>query len=118
MSFVESDNGSLTIDLERLTPKHTVEAKYGSPTRQKKKYENERIKIENEQLKNEWEFCCSRSSRDAVKYMTQIGIASSILIFSFIRLSVTDDDKEIYYSLISFVLGVIFPSPSFAKKKN
>ena len=64
----------------------------------------------------QWTFCCSNSSREAVRFISQMSIAGSILIFSFIQLSVSDHDREVYISLISFVCGVIFPNPSLSKK--
>ena len=66
----------------------------------------------------EWVVCCSKSDKDGIKYITQIIICSIVLIFSFTKLSISDDNREIYFSLISFILGVILPNPQLKTKNN
>ncbi len=65
----------------------------------------------------QWEFCCSHSSRECVKYISQMVIAGSILVFSFIQLSISDKDRDVYISLVSFIIGLVFPNPSLTKRQ-
>ena len=62
-----------------------------------------------------WKLCCSKSDSQAIKYISQLIVCLLVMLFCFIKLTVTEDDKEIYISLLSFVLGVILPSPSYKK---
>lgn len=71
--------------------------------------------MENEE-KQQWSMCCSKSSSTFVKYIVQVIIALIILIFSIIKLSInSNEDKAIYISLISTILGLFIPAPSSAK---
>jgi hypothetical protein len=76
--------------------------------------ENKKKGMSNDDIDDdkEWTICCSKSNKECIKYGTQITIASFVLIFSASQLALGSDDKEIYFSLISFVLGLIFPHPS------
>ena len=68
--------------------------------------------LEDQKLQEkEWSLCCSKSSPSGIKFVSQMTIASIILGFSLIQLAMKNDDKEIYISLISFIIGIIFPSP-------
>ena len=52
------------------------------------------------------EICCSHSSLYGLKYLSRIGISSSILIFSFIQIArFPEVDNSIYFSLISSIMG-------------
>lgn len=87
-----------------------LEVKIDSPSK-------ERRRIENQKLKNEWNVCCSKSSKECIKYGSQMVVAVIVLAFSMIQIATTADEKEIYFSLISFILGVLFPHPTLDSKK-
>ncbi len=70
------------------------------------------------QDESEWSLCCSRSTPSAIKYISQLSVACSVLMFSFIQLATTNDSREIYFSLISFVLGLVFPHPTITSEKK
>ena len=73
----------------------------------------ERKTIENDQLRDEWSGCCSKSNKEFVKYITQIGFGASVMIFSMVQISRDDVlNKEIYFSLLSGTLGLFLPNPS------
>ena len=72
----------------------------------------ERKHIENKKYENSWEFCCSRSSKECIKYSTQITIASIVLVFSLVMIGLDKDDDKVFLNLVSFVIGLIFPNPS------
>ena len=79
---------------------------------------SERKKIENEKLRDEWSGCCSRSNKEFVKYITQIGFGASVMIFSMIQISRSDvENKEIYFSLLSGTLGLFLPNPQMKNDK-
>lgn len=77
----------------------------------------ERRRIENEKLREEWHMCGSGTSRHLVKYIVQMTFALMVLVFSIIKLNDDNaDNKEIYYSLLSFILGIIFPHPQIKEE--
>ena len=73
----------------------------------------ERRRIENKKLDEEWKICGSGTSRHLIKYLVQMGFALMVMIFSIVKLNDNDnsENKEIYYSLMSFIIGIIFPHP-------
>ena len=78
----------------------------------------ERKKIENEKLREEWSGCCSKSNKEFVKYITQIGFGASVMIFSMVQISRADvESKEIYFSLLSGTLGLFLPHPQMKAEK-
>jgi hypothetical protein len=66
---------------------------------------------------NDWYICCSHSNPETIKCATQVTIALIVLLFSIIQLSVLDNqqDKTIYFSLISTIIGLFIPSPNIKK---
>ena len=79
---------------------------------------SERKKIENDQLREEWSGCCSRSNKDFVKYVTQVSMGSAVIIFSMIQVARGDvESKEIYFSLLSGTLGLFLPHPQMKSDK-
>jgi len=86
-----------------------------SPSTEKKKLENEKLHIENEKLKNEWGAegsCCSRTDKHFIKYITQVGFSAVIVIFSVTQIARGANNREIYFSLISGIIGNFSPTPS------
>ena len=90
-----------------------LDAKTPSPIRARAiKLKIEKREIQNQKLKNEWKMCGSGTNRHLLKYIVQMSISLLVLVFSLTRLSYeNEEDKEIYISLVSFILGVIFPHP-------
>jgi len=98
-----------------------------SPSTEKKRLENEKIhieneklNIENEKLKNEWGAdggCCSRTDKHFIKYITQVGFSAVIVIFSIFQIAFGADNREIYFSLISGIIGNFSPAPSINPPK-
>ncbi len=75
----------------------------------------EEKKIRIEQSREEWKLCCSNSSSALIKYVSQMSVCGSVLIFSggmIIRFP--EQDNSIYFSLIGSVVGYILPSPSLS----
>ena len=69
------------------------------------------IDIEEPEAERPWQLCCSRSSPQAIKFVSQMTAASVILIFSLFQLATKEEDREIYISMCSMVIGILFPSP-------
>ena len=63
---------------------------------------------------NEWSVCCSNTNRFALKYLIQVSMGSAVMIFAMCQIALGDDqeDKSIYYSLLSGTLGYFLPHPS------
>jgi hypothetical protein len=75
----------------------------------------ERARIENRKLEESWDICCSRTSSRCIKYSAQMGVALLILTFSMVQIFRGVDDREVYFSLVSFVIGLVFPHPTLGK---
>ena len=73
--------------------------------------------IEEQKEDEQWSVCCSKSSKEAIVYFSQMGVACSVLLFCFVQLASDNTDREIYVSLLSFVLGILFPNPQLNTKK-
>jgi hypothetical protein len=73
--------------------------------------EEERGHIENEQLKEQWNSCCSKTNKHFLKYMVQITMGASVMIFSMTQIFLGAENPEIYFSLLSGTLGGFMPNP-------
>ena len=87
--------------------------------------EEHEIKVEDEkddEQRNSLEFrsCCFRCDKELVKYLTAITISYIILglsIYKLITINGSSEDKSIYISLITLILG-IFTNPIKLKNNN
>ena len=70
-----------------------------------------------EPINEDWSVCCSKSNSQLVKYMAQLFISLTVLFFCIAMIIIKDGEKcDIYFSLISGIIGIYSPSPSFTKK--
>ena len=61
--------------------------------------------------------CChseKKISKGFMKWIIQVLISLFVLAWSAIQISLTDENKEIYFSLISTIFGLYLPSPEFS----
>ena len=61
----------------------------------------------------EWKSCCLKVDKSAVKYFTQVGILTGLIIFSAIML-VSDkecNNQRNYSALLMVCIGVFLPQP-------
>ena len=80
--------------------------------------QTERRHIENEKLKDEQSACCSRSKKDFVRWMSQLGFGASVRIDSMVQISRADVDKrEMHFSMLSGTMGLFLPHPTMGTKK-
>lgn len=72
-----------------------------------------------EDLKHDsrWNLCCSSVYKAEVIYITQIIFLFTILLFSIIQITIKAPNIEIYFSLISTIIGLIIPSPKMTKSE-
>ena len=71
------------------------------------------IDTRTEDENKEWKSCCLSVDKSAVKYFTQVGILSGLIIFSSVML-ISDKDcssQRNYSSLLMVCLGVFLPQP-------
>ena len=73
--------------------------------------------IQNEKLRQEWSGCCSKTNKEFIKYITQIGFGASVMIFSMAQIARGVESQEIYFSLLSGTMGLFLPHPSMSKKE-
>ena len=85
-----------------------------TPSVEKKRIENEQLRIDNEQRKQEWSSVCGRVDKRMFKYIVQCLFGGSVMIYSMVQLAVIEEsqNREIYISLLSTTLGLFLPSPS------
>jgi hypothetical protein len=50
-------------------------------------------------------------SKGFLKWVVQVSISITILGWSLFQISTTEDNREIYFSLISTIIGIYLPSP-------
>jgi hypothetical protein len=62
-----------------------------------------------------WNLCCSKSSPALIKYLVSVFFATSIMFFSVIQISRGVENPEIYFNMISFIVGIFLKSPSIKK---
>ena len=76
------------------------------------KFEHD-IKVEDEVYANQWKSCCFTMDKRPCLYFTQIFIICAIMSFNIYQLIKLPDPNSqvIYMSLLTFLLGVIIPSP-------
>jgi hypothetical protein len=100
----------LIIDLDNDKKQPNI---YITPIREKppESPSHEKKRIQNEQLREEWSGCCSRTNKHYLKYMTQISMGSCVILFSMIQIILDAPHKEIYFSMISGTLGSFMPHP-------
>ena len=57
--------------------------------------------------------CCKTYNQFCVKYISQMAILGSCIIYSLIKLSDdATDNREFWSSLLSFSLGIVVPHPT------
>ena len=61
----------------------------------------------------QWTLCCSKSSKQFVMYLTQTVVLMSVLIFAIAMLASAQEgqNRDLYVSLLSSVLGIYLPAP-------
>jgi hypothetical protein len=65
--------------------------------------------------KNKWDLCCSSVYKSEVVFFCQILFLFTILIFSMVQITMKATNIEIYFSLISTIIGVLIPQPKMSK---
>jgi hypothetical protein len=66
----------------------------------------------------EWTGCCSKTNSTFLRYIVQVIISIIILVFSIIMIVIKDGNGcEVYFSIISAIMGIYSPSPSMNKKQ-
>lgn len=64
-----------------------------------------------------WRSCCLTLDRDFVQYVVKYTILIGLIIFFSLELHLSDncEDKQLYNSLLMFVVGIAIPSPRLTK---
>lgn len=66
----------------------------------------------------QWSGCCSKTNSHFLKYIVQVIISVIILLFSIVMIVIKDGiGCEVYFSIISAIMGIYSPSPSMNKKQ-
>jgi hypothetical protein len=66
----------------------------------------------------QWSGCCSKSDKHFVKFVTQVGFGASLAIFAMVQIARSDvESKEIYFSLLSGIVGTFLPHPTLKEKQ-
>jgi hypothetical protein len=70
---------------------------------------------------NEWKSFCFKVNPDFLKFFVQISISFIILglsIYKLIVIADNGDEKNLYVSLLTLILGIYTPQPTIKKNKN
>lgn len=69
-----------------------------------------------EPINEEWAACCSKSDSQFVKYMAQLFISLTVLFFCIAIIIIKKSENcEVYFSLISGIVGIYSPQPQIKK---
>ena len=72
---------------------------------------------ENRIDREQWKLCCSSAYKNEFVFFVQVGFLFMIAIFAMVQIVRGADNNEIYYSLLSSVIGIIF-LPRVSTKNN
>lgn len=109
--IVYSSNSSSSSSGRRRPP-------WTSPSIQRRILDIKESKVQHKQ-KNVWRSCCFVVNKSMFKYATQCIICAMVLMFSMAQLFMgAGEDKSVYFSLISGILGLFSPGPSLEDKKD
>ncbi len=75
--------------------------------------------MESEQKENTWTSCCIKVDKSAVKFFSQLGIISSVMIFCIYQLINQDscNSQTTYLSLLTTLIGILITSPRMQQYK-
>lgn len=65
-----------------------------------------------------WKSCCFIINQNFLKYIVQVSISLMVITLSIYKLIVIDDnsdEKSLYVSLLTLILGIYVPTPSVKK---
>lgn len=82
---------------------------------------DEKTSLLDEDKNNEWKSCCFKADKDFLKFFVQISISFMILTLSIYKLVVIEnngDEKSLYVSLLTLILGIYTPQPSIKNTKS
>ena len=65
-----------------------------------------------------WRSCCIELNRDFTVFFTKYIILIGLMVFfsAELHLSITCEDKQLFMSLLTLIIGVAIPSPRLANK--
>ena len=68
---------------------------------------------------NEWRSFCFRADKDFLKFFVQVAISFMILSLSIYKLCIitgNSEDKSLYVSLLTLILGIYTPQPNIKNR--
>ena len=74
---------------------------------------NEKIALKKERQAKEWRSCCLTVDRDAVIFISQMGILGCLVAYSSVQLAYTEscDKSRVWSGILTLCVGLILPSP-------
>ena len=75
------------------------------------------VNDKNENVSERWGMCCSSVYKSEVVFFVQILFLFTILIFSIVQIALKAQNLEIYFSLISSIIGILIPQPKMTKNE-
>lgn len=75
------------------------------------------VNDKNENGSERWGMCCSSVYKAEVVFFVQILFLFTILIFSIVQIALKAQNLEIYFSLISSIIGILIPQPKMTKNE-
>jgi len=73
--------------------------------------------LQDETKIEEWQSCCLKADKNAMKYFIQVGVLSGLIVFSASMLVIDKDcnSQRNYSSLLMISLGTLIPSPKLER---
>lgn len=72
----------------------------------------EREAIENDKLRNDWVIAGAHFNQAAIKFSVQVSFSFIVLLFAIVQIARGATNTDIYFSLISGIIGYFMPNPS------
>ena len=87
-----------------------------SPTEDEKTTELNSVEVDT----NEWRSFCFKADKDFIKFFVQVAISCMILSLSIYKLCIitSNEDKSLYVSLLTLILGIYTPQPNIKNNRT
>jgi hypothetical protein len=95
---------------------HRFDTISSTPTPPSIKLKQRQLEIDERKARLYWS-CCSGSqiSPEMTKYLVSVIFSAAILSFSFVMIATSDQNLNIYFNLVSFIIGVFIKGPTLKK---
>jgi hypothetical protein len=115
MQIEPDESPENSVELNRINI-HRLDTMGSTPTPPAIKMRQRQLEIDERRSRLYWS-CCSGSqiSPEMTKYLVSVIFSAAILSFSFVMIATSDQNLNIYFNLVSFIIGVFIKGPTLKK---